>query len=435
MELRQYQKNALWEIEHTFKTCNRQYIEMPTGSGKTFTFFNYAKKIDGNILIVVPSVELLNQVYENSLLFYHPLYVSRKGNRFDEEVKKVHIVIINSCNKKYVDYLSKLKFELMIIDEAHHSYSPSYQRLINSVNQCKILGVTATPDRLDGKFIDEILQKKSFSISIQELIQNKFLCDIEGYSIKTKIDISDIDDHNGDFSLSQLFKKLATEERNNMIVDIFKKEMKDRKTLIFCINVQHSKQIEKLLNDAGIIARHIDGKMNRIQRSTIISAFKKGQVQVITNCQVLTEGFDEPSIDGIMLARPTKSRGLFTQMIGRGLRISPQKLNCKIIDVVDNHKRLANYTCLMTDNEYIERIDNFDCFDNLKSHVSDCMMKLMETKIVRTDLLNYKLYDDLDCTENMEEYLRNNDIKFYLPLSLEEGSFLIWKNELKKRIG
>lgn len=434
MNLREYQKEAIKCITDTFKNNDRQYVEMPTGSGKTFTFFNYAKTIKGNILIVVPSVEIMTQVYEHSLLFYHYSEVSRKGNRFYEDVRRVHIVIINSCNPKYIEYLSKFKFDLMIIDEAHHSYSPSYKRLIDLSNIKKILGVTATPNRLDGKLIDEILHLKSFKITIQELIKKKYICELEGYSVRTKINLDDVDDHNGDFNINQLYKKIGTQERNEMILNIYNEKMTDRKTLIFCVNIKHSKEIAKLLNDSGIIARHIDGKMNRIQRSQILSAFKKGQIQVITNCQILTEGFDEPSIDGIILARPTKSRNLFIQMIGRGLRISPGKENCKIIDIVDNHRRTANFTCLISDNPYLKRIDEFKDLSDIEKHVVRAFDKIIEHEIVRADLLNQMPYDDLQPTEAMEDYLRDNQIEVYGVLSLEEACFLIWKNELKKRI-
>jgi len=434
MKLRDYQKEAISCIEHVFKSSDRQYVEMPTGSGKTFTFFSYAKKIKGNILIIVPSIELLTQVYENALLFYHHSEISRQGNRFCESPKKVHIAIINSCTSKYIDKLSKTKFDLLIIDEAHHSYSPSYQRLINKCNCSKILGVTATPDRLDGQFIQEILNICSFKITIQELIKSKYLCEIEGYSMKTKIDLSDIDDHNGDFSISQLYKKLGTKARNDLIVDVCREQLQGRKTLVFCINIEHSKQMEALLNDKGIVARHIDGKMNRLQRSSIISGFRQGKIQVITNCKVLTEGFDEPSINGILLARPTRSRSLFIQMIGRGLRIADGKSNCKIIDIVDNYKRLANFTGLISENEYLERIDSFKGLDELEKHVQCAFDKIIESRIVRADLIGYKPYHDLHADEFIENYLRDNEIEFHLPLSLEEGSFLVWKNELKKRL-
>ena len=433
-KIRPYQKEAIKVIEKTFIDNDRQYIQMPTGSGKTFTFLSYARKIPGKILIVVPSIEILNQVYESSLSFYHKSEVSRKGNRHIEPVLNIHIVTISSCNKNYLKYLSQFQFDLLIIDEAHHSEAPIYKRLLNSVSYKKLLGVTATPDRSDGKFIEETLHIKSFSITLSELIKQKYICDIEGYSVKTNIDINDVNANRGDFSLPQLYKKIGTEERNRLIVDTYKNYLKGRKTLIFCINVKHSKEICHLLNKCGVKARHIDGQLNTVQRSTILSGFKKGTIDVITNCQVLTEGFDEPSIDGIILARPTKSRSLFNQMIGRGLRIFPGKENCKIIDIVDNHKRISNFTCLATDNEYINRLDSFKSFEEIEHHVSNEFCKLTETSLVRADLINYKPYQNLEADDTIIEYLNDEDIEYYQPLSLEEGSFLIWKNELKKRI-
>lgn len=432
INLRPYQKDAIEAIKETFKTEKRQYVEMPTGAGKTITFLSYASQNHKRILVIVPSKELLNQVYQTSLLFYHKNEISRKGNEFDELPQMIHICIINSVRDKYLDFINGQYFDLVIIDEAHHVQANSYKRLIESmVFSPKFLGVTATPDRADGQFIDEILYNKSFSIGIEQLINEGHLCDIEGYIVKTDIDLSDVDSHNGDFSIGHLYKKLATDTRNNLIVDICKNQMQDRKKLVFCINVKHAIEISNLLNEKGISSKAIYGKMKEDERQSILKAFRLGEITCLCNCQLLTEGFDEPSIDGIILARPTRSKALFIQMIGRGLRTSLGKENCKIIDIVDNHRQLAGFTSLLDNHKWPE-IVSFKSLKDIKDHIHKHQIESIETKIERIDFFNLNYLDDLEILDCQNEYLEKNQLKYYGNLSFDEASFLIWHNELKK---
>ena len=434
INLRDYQIEAISIIKNKFKDWDRQYVEMPTGSGKTITFLSYAKENHKKILVVVPSKELMRQVYESALLFYSKNEISRKGDQYDENVKTLHICIINSIRQQYLDFISTVNFDLLVIDEAHRAQGESYKKLIKKLfehHELKILGATATPDRADGQLLSSILGSCSFKIEIEYLIEKKHLSDIEGYSVKSKIDISHIDDHNGDFSVSQLYKKLSTESRNDLIVDICKKEMTDRKNLIFCINLQHSKEICKLLNSRGISSMHIDGSMNSVERSSILSAFRNGSISCLCNCQILTEGFDEPSIDGIILARPTRSRALFAQMIGRGLRIFPGKNNCKIIDIVDGHRQLAGFNNLLTDHTYPE-LSEFKSIKDIRKNIGIQMLQVTEFKIERVNIFNSCPLDDLTATDCMIEYLEENEIYFQHPISFDEASFLIWHDKLKK---
>lgn len=427
MNLRDYQLEAIDVIKSHFKSWNTQYIELPTGSGKTVTFLSYSKEHE-RILIVVPTKELLNQVYESAQSFYHKSKISRKGCGYDEIPNQVHICIINSIKNKYLDILKNSNYDLLIIDEAHHVQAESYKRLIKSFD-CKILGVTATPDRLDGKFIHELLGQCTYKKDVIELIECGYLCDIEGYSVKSRIDISDVDSHNSDFSLRDLYKKLCNDSRNDLIIQICKETLRDRKTLIFCINIDHSKIICKILNENGLKAAHIDGSMSNALRKSILNDFRSGNIKYLTNCQLLTEGFDEPSIDGIVLARPTKSRALFNQMIGRGLRTYKGKINCKIVDIVDNNKYAMRFNSIITE-EIFEEMDTFTCVNSLKDHIAKEKIKLTEFSIVRTNIFERRRIDDFEATASMIKYLDENKINYFEPVSFDEGSFLIWMNEL-----
>lgn len=431
--LRPYQEEAVQKIEETFKSRKSQYIELPTGAGKTITFLSLTVKYS-KTLVIVPSRELLHQVYETALLFYHKSEISRKGANYDENIEKLHICIINSIRGQYLDWLVGEGFDLVVIDECHHVQANSYRRIYHALEENDdpfFLGVTATPDRIDGKLIKDLLGSCSYRKDIAELIHQGYLSDVEGYSIKTKIDLSDIDDHNGDFSVGQLFKTLCTDARNKLILSTYKENLSDRKSLIFCINIEHSKIISNLLNENGIPCMHIDGTMNGSQRKTILDTFRNGGISCLSNCQLLTEGFDESSIDGIILARPTRSSSLFRQMVGRGLRNFPNKKNCKVIDIVDMHKNLAGFNNLLTEDKYRE-IESFKTFRDIELHLDKEIHEALEFVIQKTDLLNIKGYNQKEATQSIYNYLENNNIPYINPVSFEEGSFMVWLNELKK---
>lgn len=436
LTLRPYQQEAITTIRKEFEFCDRQYIVMPTGSGKTVTFLSYAKQFHKRILIVVPSRQLLKQVYESCLLFYHNKDISRRGDDYLQAISTVHICVINSAIGDHLKDLFRVHFDLIIIDEAHHSHSDSYKKLINSKmgsveeGHVKILGVTATPDRSDGRLLFEILGQPTYVVEVKDLIHQKYLSDIEGLAVRTNIDLSDVDDHNGDFSLKFLYNKLNVESRNTLILNAFVREMVGRKTLVFCINVLHSKQLCSLFSKNGISCAHIDGKMTSLQKQNIIDGFKSGHISVIFNCHLLTEGFDEPSINGIILARPTQSRSLFLQMLGRGLRIYPGKNNCKVVDIVDSHRKVMGFSSIGS-SRIVKAMDKFNSMNEIEDFVEKELLILSDFRMEKVDLLGARLIDEKEATPCMIAYLNKNNITYLDIPSFEEAAFLIWMNKLE----
>jgi ATP-dependent helicase IRC3 len=436
VKLKEYQTECIEKIIETFKNSNKQFVEMPTGSGKTITFLSYCSRFSKKTLIILPSRQLLKQVYESCLLFYHKSQISRKGDGHDEKIADIHLCIVNSMRNEYLENLCKNDFDLVIIDEAHHSFAQSYLKVIRKFNymipNIKFLGFTATPDRRDGQFIIDLFSKKSFCLEIKDLIQKKHLSEVEGYVVRTHIDLTDIDSHNDDFSLVHLYKKLCIESRNKLILDIAKNGMKDRKTLIFCINIDHSKKINELLNKEGLSSAHIDGTFSCEEREAVLSAFRRGEYQYICNCQLLTEGFDEPSIDGIILARPTTSKSLYLQMVGRGLRLSPSKKNCKIIDIVDGHSKLRGFNDFVIDQPNLPKCEKFTKLKDIEDHVESENIKIKNYNLQRINFFNTKgIYQEYAVFSQVN-YLKENNIFYHSPLSFDDASFLIWYNELKK---
>lgn len=434
LKLRPYQYHVIDCIKKAFESTNKQYIVMPTGAGKTFSFLSYAKDNHKKILVIVPSIELLNQVYDSALFFFDKGHVSRKGGDFEGKIQDVHICTIQSTRNGYIDKLKEKGFDLIIIDEAHHSLADSYQRLISVLEDDNyFLGVTATPERSDG-VLENVLKLRSCNIEIHDLIEQGFLSDLEGYRIKTHIDINDVDSHNGDFSINELYKKLCTDKRNQIVLDAYKKLLYDRKTLVFCINIKHSQMLCKLFNDQGISSMHIDGSMDSAERKKILDVFRAGAISCLFNCQLLTEGFDEPSVDGLILARPTRSRALFRQMIGRGLRTFPGKENCIAVDIADSHRSTKGFTSITNEESYFHQPEHFSGIKSLREHINREEISHVETSIERADLIAHSPIRETQATFSMKEYIEKNGLYLDPMLDFDEGAFIVWYNELKKEI-
>lgn len=351
ISLRPYQEKCLSKIVEHFSIHNKQLIQLPTGAGKTVLFWAFLYKYCKSALIVVPSVQLAEQVKEQAENWISLSRLSLNiGDYKSRNIRDFHIVSsAYMSHPKNIEKLNKHHFDVLVIDEAHRSRADSfYENLQNLSCHKKLLGLTATPFRGDQKDLMPIFDFLTYSSTIGDLIQEGYLCDLEGIRIKSNINIkSNIGGRNRDFSTGSLYKELAVPERNNLIKDVFKKHCSNLKTLIFCINIQHCIEMEKLLKEEGMKAKAIYGSLPLVERKRILGAFKEGDYQVLLNAQLLTEGFDEPSIEALILARPTASKVLYMQMVGRGTRLYPGKSICKVIDIVDNYYRLNTFLSLV----------------------------------------------------------------------------------------
>jgi ATP-dependent helicase IRC3 len=203
-----------------------------------------------------------------------------------------------------------------------------------------LLGVTATPNRSDKQELGKTFDKITFSRSIGTMIKGGYLSPIVGRKILTSFILKKMHVNNGDFSLDELAEAVNTPERNQFIAEKYKAYANDRKGVAFCVDVQHCKDIAETLKCQGIEAKAVFGDMASDDRKRVLEDFKKGRIQVVTSCGVLCEGFDEPSIDVVLMARPTKSQSLYIQCVGRGLRLWPGKVNCLVLDFTDRNNNL-----------------------------------------------------------------------------------------------
>lgn len=244
------------------------------------------------------------------------------------------------------DRMSKFdpsKFKLVLVDEAHHIVAPGYMRTLEHFGLLKaqhsspaLVGVSATMARFDGlrlgAAIDHIVYHKDYI----DMIGEKWLSDVTFTTVQSNADISGVrKGPNGDFQPGDLSRRVNTDETNLITVRSWLAKAKGRKsTLVFCVDLAHISGLTNMFRQHGIDTRFVTGNTPKVERSARLDAFKRGEFPVLVNCGVFTEGTDIPNIDCVLLARPTKSRNLLVQMIGRGMRLHPGKKNCHIIDMV-----------------------------------------------------------------------------------------------------
>lgn len=344
LTLRPYQQEALDAIlHHEDKGIKRQLVVLPTGAGKTIIFSQLPiiRPDTLPMLVLAHRSELLEQAKSKILSSNPQLTIEieqaeRKAGYADVVVGSV--ATLGRNNTPRIMAYPQDYFKSIIIDEAHHAAAPTYRRIIDYFNTNFLLGVTATPQRSDSTRLIDVFEEIVYYKSIQDLIKDGWLAPLVGYRVKTNVDISQVEIQNGEYSQSQLEKTIDTPERNAAIVAAYRDLAMAKKTLVFASGVKHAENLALSFRQASVETEIILGTTPREEREKIFQTFSSGLTRVIVNVGVLTEGFDEPSVEAIILAKPTRSALLYTQIVGRGTRIFPGKEHCIVIDIADTTK-------------------------------------------------------------------------------------------------
>ncbi|KAI9778962.1 MAG: hypothetical protein M1839_007773 [Geoglossum umbratile] len=356
VRLREYQEECIQSVlSYLIKGHKRLGISLATGSGKTVIFTQLIDRLpplDENAsqtLILVHRRELAEQAARHCLNAYPSKTIDiEMGSSHASGTADITIASIQSITSK--DRMSKFnpkRFKLVLVDEAHHIVAPGYMKVLSyfglidasegrSTQTPALVGVSATLSRFDGlklgSAIDHIVYHKDYV----DMIGEKWLSDVIFTTVRSDVDISKVKRAaTGDFQPGELSKVFNTEETNAKIVGSWLAKASERKsTIVFCVDVAHVVSLTNAFRRRGIDARYITGETPKVDRSERLESFKNGSFPVLLNCGVFTEGTDIPNIDCVLLARPTRSRNLLVQMIGRGMRLHPNKENCHIIDMV-----------------------------------------------------------------------------------------------------
>jgi len=344
IQLRPYQQEALDAI-NTFsdKGINRQLVVLPTGAGKTviFSHLPQTKKDSLPMLVLAHRAELLHQAKEK-ISWSNPeldIQIEQADNVAGYcDVVVASVPTLGRAESERILKYPKDYFKCIVIDEAHHAAAPTYRRILDYFNPSLLLGVTATPQRSDSTRLTDVFDEIVYYKTIQDLIEDGYLCSLVGYRIKTDTDISGVATNEGDYNASQLEDAIDTPQRNAHIVAAYHTLVPESKAIVFCAGVKHANNLASSFSATKVSTEVIVGDTSSYDREHILARFKSGETKVLVNVGVLTEGFDEPSIETIVLARPTRSTLLYTQIVGRGTRLYEGKPHCTILDFADTTK-------------------------------------------------------------------------------------------------
>ena len=339
-DLRPYQLEAVSAINERWKEWDRELLVLPTGCGKTVVFNTIANQRPGKTLILAHREELIEQARDKFCGMFGEMPGKIKAQ--ENDIRRVTVGSIQTMMRR--DYHDQ--FDTVIIDEAHHSVSPSYQKLLTQLPNAKVLGVTATPDRGDKKSLARYFDGIAYEYSLKTAVSEGYLCEIKAKTIPLEIDMTEVKISVGDFEVGSVAETL--EPYLPQIAQAIIENASARKTVVFCPLISIAQEL------AGMIpgAREVNGMS--ADRKEVLDWFDQaGPGAVLCNAMLLTEGWDCPSCDCVVVLRPTKIRSLYCQMIGRGTRLSPGKENLLILDFLwlTGRHNLCRPASLASDND------------------------------------------------------------------------------------
>ncbi len=357
MELRPYQQEAKDAVFEQWDNGTRKtLLVLPTGCGKTIVFAKVTEdcvRKGDRVLILAHRGELLDQAADklkkttglNSAV--EKAEASCLGSWFRVVVGSVQTLMREKRLKQFPeDY-----FNTIIIDEAHHCISDSYQKVLQHFPDAHVLGVTATPDRGDMKNLGQYFESLAYEYTLPKAIKEGYLTPIKALTIPLTIDMSNVSVQAGDFKASDI--GTALDPYLEGIAQEMGKYCADKKTVVFLPLVKTSQKFRDILNHHGFQAAEVNGDSQ--DRAEILADFETGKYNVLCNSMLLTEGWDCPSVDCVVVLRPTKVRSLYCQMVGRGTRLSPEKDHLLLLDFLWHTERheLCHPASLICDNEEV----------------------------------------------------------------------------------
>lgn len=357
MELRPYQQKAKDAVfEQWDNGIRKTLLVLPTGCGKTIVFAKVTEdcvRKGERVLILAHRGELLDQAADKL----------KKTTGLNSAIEKAESSCLGSWFRVVVGSVQTLMrekrlgqfpedyFNTIIIDEAHHCISDSYQKVLKHFPEAHVLGVTATPDRGDMRNLGQYFESLAYEYTLPKAIKEGYLTPIKALTIPLKIDMSGVSVQAGDFKASDI--GTALDPYLEGIAQEMQKYCADKKTVVFLPLVKTSQKFRDVLNNYGFRATEVNGDSQ--DRAEILSDFESGKYNVLCNSMLLTEGWDCPSVDCVVVLRPTKVRGLYCQMVGRGTRLSPGKEHLLLLDFLWHTERheLCHPASLICDNEEV----------------------------------------------------------------------------------
>jgi superfamily II DNA or RNA helicase len=353
--LRDYQISAKKDIYDAWCEYQNIMFQMPTGTGKTMLFSSIIKDLHEygkgqkkavKVLILAHRDELIAQISESIGLKYGIAHGKIKSRHDEEKNYPTQVASVQTLHKRLEKWEHK-DFDIIIIDEAHHAPAKTYKNIRKTFPNAKLLGVTATPYRLNAEPFPPMFDKLICSMSINQFIKADRLSEYKYYSIKPtskiqrQIDEMELDKISGDYSERAMMDILDNKKIRANILETYQKIANGKRGIIYTINRTHNKHVCDTFRENGYLAEAIDAKTPPEKRKEIVDKFKSGEIQILCNVNIFSEGFDCPDVEFIQLARPTVSLSMYLQQVGRGFRWHEDKDHVIFLDNVGQYNRFG----------------------------------------------------------------------------------------------
>jgi DNA repair protein RadD len=333
--LRPYQVELLDSVRAKFAVgAQRVAMVAPTGSGKTVMF---SSVVDGAMrhgrrcLILAHRAELIDQTDRSLIDLGVPHGVIAPG--YPATPEPVQVASIQSLVRRLDQYND---YDLVILDECHHATARTWRKVIDAMPNARVLGVSATPERADGAGLGDVFEEMVVGPDTALLIGAGFLSPFTAYAPTRAPDLSRVGTRAGDYAVDQLSNLMVQSVVIGSVVDAYERHAIGKRAIAYGVDVKHSEGLAQRFREAGYAAVHLDGTTPKDERRRIIAALGTGEIKVVANCGLISEGTDVPAVEAVLLARPTQSAGLYLQQVGRALRVAPGKERAIVLDLVGN---------------------------------------------------------------------------------------------------
>lgn len=345
-KLYEHQEVTLLDIKKAREEGNNSFlVVLPTVSGKSKIIEEDIKENlllnpELRILIMSPTNNIKLDWFERIKLLLNEI---KQNITYGDGVSNQIVITTYSSAYGFVNYLDKEYFDYIVVDEAHHAVADVTKKTIQYFNPKFLIGLTATPERLDKKRLDEVFGVYCEHLNLEEAMRKGIIAPIRAYRIESNIDLSEVRFNGKEYRFEDLERTISVESRNELIAKVLKKffvndKMPYKQGLIFCVSTDHANRMEKILTEYGINAKAVHTKVRNYQR--YIDDYNNKKIQFLCTCQLISEGWDSPQTSIVVMARPTMSKVLYLQQLGRGLCKYEGKECLYVIDVVDQYGAL-----------------------------------------------------------------------------------------------
>lgn len=355
LELRPHQEETLERLQQLRTEYNSMaLITDAQGTGKTTTAVLDARSLGLRTLFVAHRLELLQQAANRFKELWPQAQVKIIDDYSGSLDGDVLIASIQGLHKRLSQFTPE-HFGYIVIDEAHHAAAPTYREVISHFKPKFLLGLTATPDRHDQESIMDLFKNEAPRLDLKTAIEIGELVPIRCVRVRTNIDFSNVRINGVRYNYRDLDSCVHVPERNRLIVDTYLSHVPNQKAVVFCASVQHADQIARIFREQGVNAQLVEGRMNKQDREKILNGYHQDQVKVLCACDILNEGWDSPETSVLFMARPTLSKVIYLQQLGRGTRRAEGKDALLVFDFIDNtvrHNHSVNLHRLFRMNQY-----------------------------------------------------------------------------------